>query len=113
MYTVSVIRRVAPIRAANTLAVLYGVMMTAMALLMYPVFNMAPMPTPEDGQAEAADAFNQIFRWMIISYPVLGLVMGWITGLLGAATYNLTQRLTGGLVIEIEAEDNRSQATTG
>ena len=39
---------------------------------------------------------------LILVYPVMGLVMGWISGLLTSAIYNFIVRWTGGLLLEFD-----------
>jgi hypothetical protein len=39
-----------------------------------------------------------------LMYPLFGLFFGWLTGLLGAAIYNLVAGWVGGIYIELRTE---------
>lgn len=95
----SEIQRIAPLRAANITSILYGVLMSGMALVMLVVISSVPSG---DVQGDSADAIATA-RWFLLLYPVFGFGGGWLTGLLGAAAYNFLQRFTGGFLIELEA----------
>lgn len=100
----SEIRRIAPVRAGNIVAVLYALMMAAMTLIMFPIFSLVPMPEPQPGQPDPASAFRMM-RWLLLLYPLFGLISGWFFGCLGAVVYNFVQRWTGGLLLEIEPQE--------
>jgi hypothetical protein len=97
------IRRIAPIRAGNIVAGLYAIMTTSMALFMFPMFSLAPLPAPQPGQPDPAATFA-VLRWFLLLYPVIGLIFGWLFGFLSAAAYNVLQRWVGGFLIEIEGQ---------
>jgi hypothetical protein len=63
---------------------------------------MVPMIflTPSGPQPEAAPP-KSFFVFMVVFYPILGAVMGWVTGQLGSRTYNWVARKYGGLLVEV------------
>ena len=93
------LKRVEPLRAANIGALLYGLIMTVFSLIFIPFVLLAGLfaPSREPGAPEP-------FFWvlMLCFYPLLGVVMGWISGILTSATYNLIIRWTGGLLLELD-----------
>jgi hypothetical protein len=96
------LRRVAPFRAANVTAVVYGILMGVMALVFMPFFLIAMIFQPSASTSPAAAAGPIIAVLMLVLYPVMGVVMGWILGLAGAAIYNYIIRWTGGLLVEFQ-----------
>jgi len=92
------LRRIDPLRAANVLGLVYGMLTGAFALLALPFFLfLGALSHETPGFAGPVVAFL-----MLVLYPVLGLVMGWIAGLIGAASYNLVARIVGGLRFELD-----------
>jgi len=96
------LRRVAPLRAANVIALLYALSMAVMALILLPLASWMPMGPPSPNQPDP-EAVRAMFRRMVLFYPVFGAVFGWIGGLVGAFFYNLVVRGVGGLELEFEA----------
>jgi len=92
------LRQVAPLRAANISALVYGVFMGVFSLIAAPFFLLAALVAPSDDFGAAGMGLGVV---VVLIYPVLGVVMGWITGLLGSAIYNLIVRLTGGLLLDL------------
>ena len=88
------LRRIDPLRAANVAALVYGLIMGAFALIALPFFLVAAF-VGEFGAAGLSVFF-------VVLYPVMGLVMGWISGLLASAIYNFIVRWTGGLLLEFD-----------
>jgi len=89
------LKRVEPLRAANVGALVYCVMTTVFAVLFAPIVLLLSIFGPD-----------QNIAWglmMLILYPVIGLIMGWISGLVTAAAYNVVIRLTGGLQLTMES----------
>lgn len=87
------LKRVDPLRAANVAALVYGIMTTVFAILFAPIILLVSILGPDQ---------NMIFGLvMLIFYPFIGLIMGWISGLVTAAAYNVVIRLTGGLLFEV------------
>ena len=93
------LKRVDPMRAANVGALLYGLMMAAFSLIVVPFLMLLAMFTPADEPGAIGFLFPLMFLFL---YPVMGLVMGWISGLLASAIYNFIIRWTGGLLFEFE-----------
>ena len=93
------LRRVEPLRAANIAALVYVICISVFSLIALPFFLLFALlsPTRETGIASA------VFALMILLiYPIMGLVIGWLSGLIGSAVYNLVVRWTGGLAIELD-----------
>lgn len=97
------LRHVDPLRAANIGALVYGLMMAVFALLFSPFFLLAGMMAPAAAGDDPFAAMFPVFGvFLIVLYPLMGAVMGWISGLLGSAIYNLVVRWSGGLLVELE-----------
>jgi len=93
------LKRIEPLRAANITALVQGLLMCVFALLFFPFFILMAIFMPEGEGGVFGIAFGLV---MLIVYPVMGVVMGWITGLLGSAIYNLIIRLSGGLLLHFD-----------
>jgi hypothetical protein len=91
------------------MALLYAISMTLMALLMLPVFSS--IPTPEGQNAANQQALFSMLRFMLLIYPVFGLVFGWIIGLLGAFFYNVIARWIGGLNLDFNVHSGQMAGT--
>jgi hypothetical protein len=89
------LRRVAPVRAANVVALVSAISAALFALVLLPFVWLFPFPPPPSGADP--QPVDYAFRSLILLYPVLGLVFGWFYGLVGAFVYNLIARWTGGL----------------
>jgi hypothetical protein len=90
------LRRIEPLRAANVGGVVYGILTAAMVVVVLPFFFAVSAFLP----ASDAAAPGPIMLVLLL-YPLLGAVMGWISGLLTAAIYNIVVRWTGGLQLEV------------
>ena len=93
------LRKVHPLRAANVGALVYGLVMGACALIALPFILLAAIVAPAGEFGAGGVGFAVFF---VLVYPVMGLVMGWISGLVTAAVYNLIVRWTGGLLLEFD-----------
>ena len=93
------LKRIDPVRTANISALVYGLLTTLFALIFAPIFVLATLFAPE-GPGVAGMMLPAV---ALVLYPVMGLVMGWISGLLSSAVYNLVIRWTGGLLFEFDA----------
>jgi hypothetical protein len=90
------LKRIDPLRAANVVALVEGLLLAAFALIFLPFFLLAMLIAPSEGLGAV---------WillMLVLYPVMGVVFGWISGLLGAAIYNFVIRLSGGFLLEFD-----------
>ena len=92
------LRRVEPLRAANVSALVYGLMTAAFAVLFLPILLLMFMLAPPTGSGGGASYFPVL---LVVFYPLLGLIFGWIGGLLSALFYNLIVRWTGGLLFDM------------
>jgi hypothetical protein len=92
------LRRIDPLRAANISALVYGLMMAVFAVIFLPFVLLGAFVSPGD-----FGLFGSVmFGFMLLIYPIMGFIGGWISGLLGAAIYNLVVRLCGGLLLEFD-----------
>lgn len=63
------------------------------------IFSLMPEATPADPQ-QSRQAFTA-FRWFIlVAYPLFGLVFGWLGGLVAASLYNAIAPRIGGLLFD-------------
>jgi prepilin signal peptidase PulO-like enzyme (type II secretory pathway) len=46
--------------------------------------------------------------FVVVLYPVMGVLMGWISGFLSAVIYNFVVRWTGGLLMEFDTPATES-----
>ena len=90
------VRRVEPLRAANVAGVVYAILTAAMVIVVLPFFLLLSAFLPA-GEEAAPGAIALV----LLLYPILGAVMGWISGLLTAAIYNVVVRWTGGLQLDL------------
>jgi len=93
------LKRVDPLSAANVGALVYGLVMCAFALIFFPFFLLAGLLAPSGGSGLGGPLMA---LGMLVLYPIMGVVMGWISGLLTCAVYNLVVRWCGGLLLEFE-----------
>jgi hypothetical protein len=92
------LRRVTPIRAANIVALLYGISMLLFTVPMFAVVSLVPEPPVTNPQQPFS---LSSFRWLLlIGYPFFGLVFGWFSGLVGSYLYNAIAARLGGFEVE-------------
>jgi len=91
------VRRVDPLRAANVSGVVYAILTAALVVVVLPFFLLVSAFLPA-GEASAPGAV----ALLLVLYPLLGAVMGWVSGLLTAAIYNVVVRWTGGLQFDVQ-----------
>ncbi len=94
------LKHIEPLRAANVGAVVYGLLTFAFALLFLPFVLLITSLAPSQGLPYGGPL---IALFILVFYPLLGLVMGWISGLLSAAIYNFVIRWTGGVLVELDS----------
>ncbi|MGE5175908.1 MAG: hypothetical protein ACM3JJ_05970 [Hyphomicrobiales bacterium] len=93
------LKRIAPLRAANVAALVYGLLTCVFAILFAPFFLLMGLVSQNHGGA----AFGPLFALgMMVLYPIIGVVVGWLTGLFGAWFYNLVIRISGGLLFDLD-----------
>ncbi len=75
--------RVAPLQAANVMALVYGLVMLAVVLIMLPfLLIFLLIGATAGGEDPAAFLGGAIgFAVVLVAYPVMGLVFGWIGGI--------------------------------
>lgn len=93
------LRRVSPLRAANVVALLYALSMLLMIVPMFVVMSLAPDPAAANPEQQALSL--SAFRWLLLLYPVFGLVFGWIAGLVGSWLYNGIAGRLGGFELDL------------
>ena len=92
------LRRIEPLRAANVAGVVYAILTGAIVAIALPFYLVLAILVPSDGMAAPV-----AFGLLLLLYPILGAVMGWLSGLLTAAIYNVVVRWTGGLEFDLHA----------
>ena len=100
------LRRITPLRAANIVALLYALSMLIMAIPMFIFFSLAPEPSSADPQQQQLSL--SFFRWLLLAYPIFGLIFGWFTGLIGSWLYNLIAARLGGFQLEYDSREEPS-----
>jgi hypothetical protein len=88
------LRRVAPMRAANIVALLYASFMAMVTVPMFIVASLVPDPVATDPIQQQFSL--SAFRWLLLWYPVMGLAFGWSSGLAAAWLYNVIASRFGG-----------------
>ena len=97
-----ILRRIEPVSAAKMYAVITALMMFLFALPMGCVMSMVGSLGSEYGDAGALGTGFGLF--MIVLYPILGLIFGFIGGFLMAWIYNLVADRIGGVELEFDQE---------
>jgi uncharacterized membrane protein YfbV (UPF0208 family) len=92
------IRHVTPLRLANVMSLVYGCVMTVFAVLFLPFFLLMIRLSPNAPAGGIAPAIFTVI--MLVLYPIIGLVAGWLMGMIGGAVYNVIVRWTGGVLME-------------
>lgn len=87
------IRRFSPHQNAKVISILMAVSSLVLFVPLYLLFVLVP---PEDGQARPP-------VYMLLVFPLVYLVMGYVMVAIACAIYNLVARYTGG--IEYDTED--------
>lgn len=95
------LKRVDPLRTANILGLINGLMMIVFVLLFVPFLMVMVLATAANDSGMGGIGPLMMF-FLMLFYPILGAITGWISGLLGAAIYNLIVRWTGGLRLTFE-----------
>jgi hypothetical protein len=91
------LKSIAPLQLGKILSILYG----ALGLLIVPVFLVMALVTPQMPESQRA-GFAAFGIGFALLAPVLYGAMGFITGVLGAAIYNLVAKWVGGIEVEVE-----------
>ena len=92
--------RIDPLRTANVCAAVYALLLGVFALIAIPIIVLVLLFSQEPGEGSSVVALVAV----VVAYPILGLIMGWIGGLIGAAIYNLVIRFTGGMKLEFRED---------
>lgn len=87
------ISRIAPLRAAIIIAVLYGVIPTLFTLI-----ALTAMPWMPHFGSSPNHSYVAMFLWT----PAIHAGLGFAFGMTGSAIYNLIAKWTGGLMLDIE-----------
>jgi hypothetical protein len=102
------LKRVEPLRAANISALIYALLMAAFAVLFAPFLLLGFWLAP-GGEYNPMGLGAGVF--LLFAYPVMGLVMGWVSGLLSSSAFNLIVGFTGGLVFHLDGQALDQRAT--
>ncbi len=91
------LKHVAPLQLGKILGIMYG----AIGLLIVPIFIVMALVSSQmpEGQGGPFAAFGIGFA---VAAPVIYGVMGFVSGVLGAAFYNLIARWVGGIEVVVE-----------
>jgi hypothetical protein len=92
------LERIAPLRAANVSAIVYGTLTAAFAAVLAVIWFLVPSQAQQSGETQ--QTVHQLFGFVFLLYPILGAISGWLMGLLGAAVYNVVSVWLGGLRLE-------------
>jgi hypothetical protein len=98
------LKRVEPMRAANIGALVYGIVMAVFALVFLPFLLLGFALAPSGGNPGLAT----LPLIMLFMYPLMGLVMGWLSGLCTSWAYNVVIRFTGGLLVDFHETTARA-----
>lgn len=91
------IRRIAPLKTANVLAIVAAVVLTVFTLPLVPL--VFAMPTHGGPNPKDQEFLGKMMIVMLFFYPVMGAICGWLTGLIGSSVYNLVSRRLGGIQV--------------
>ncbi len=96
------LRRVQPVSLAQVFGVMYG----AIGLIFGAIFSLVATLAGMAGSAARPDLPSWIVPMFgvgaIIAFPIFYGIMGFISGLIGAALYNLFAGWVGGIVVEVD-----------
>lgn len=98
---IKTLKRIPPLQLAKVLGVIYALM----ALIFVPIFLIVAIASAfapsQEGMPMAAMGltFGII---MSIAMPIFYGIFGFISGLIGAALYNLIAKWVGGIQVEVE-----------
>ncbi|ACB73845.1 hypothetical protein [Opitutus terrae] len=91
------LKRVDPLSAGTTLALLYG----TISLIVAPLLFIMTSAAAHSSGAHVGGGLA-IGAWFAVAIPFLYGLIGFLTGAVGAALYNFLTRWTGGIEIELE-----------
>ncbi|MEM7357137.1 MAG: hypothetical protein AAF657_40355 [Acidobacteriota bacterium] len=92
------LKAVSALRAAKVSALVYGLIFTVIAVIAFPIW-LSETIFARQGSRSLLRAVV-----LVLAYPVVGLVVGWISGLVSAACYNFAAHWSGGLLLELSQE---------
>jgi len=90
------VSRLSPSRAGTVLAAIYALLAALMSALCIPVILMVP-PTDPAGHPYSTATLVEV----LLAYPVVAAVMGWLSGVIGSLAYNLAANRLGGLTFDV------------
>ena len=91
------IRRFAVIRTANTVALMYVIVIAIVAIPLLLIF-LVVAPTPQPGVQSLNPAVGPILLLILLVFYGF---LGWVFTALACLVYNLTSRFTGGVGMEL------------
>ena len=89
------LRRLPPMRTAKIMALLYGAFFLFVSLFFIPLVLLGP-----DVDARGNPMHKGLFLGVMVAYPILGLIFGWLGSAVMSAIYNFVARRAGGLRFE-------------
>jgi hypothetical protein len=87
---------IAPIRAANVMSIVYATAFAVFSLSALPFYMFVPFHDPQ------GNALNPVsMAIVLLLYPVLGAVMGWVGTASMAWLYNVIAPRVGGIRLDV------------
>lgn len=103
------LERIDPIRSANILALVNGIVTCVFTLLFLPFACIAIFASPDADGAVAGG----LFAFLVLLYPLIAAVFGWIAGFFWAAVYNLFARWIGGFRLTFRRVPGPGESAAG
>ena len=96
------LRRIAPLRAGVVVGILQGILGIIFAVPIFLIASLATLAAPNHAGAGGQTGVPVIFTGVFIFFvPLFYAIIGFLTGLIGAAVYNLVANWTGGFIVEV------------
>jgi hypothetical protein len=94
------LRRLPPMHTAKVMALLYGAFFLLVSLFTIPLVLLGP-----DVDAHGNSTHKGILVGVMVAYPIVGLIFGWLGSALMSAIYNFVAKRAGGLRFETTPVD--------
>ena len=88
------LKRIGAISLANTLALIYIVLGLIWAIVTIIAMNVTAITIPVDPTVAS------LGYWIILVFPIVYAIVGWIMGAVIALLYNLVAKKTGGIALD-------------
>lgn len=93
------IRRISPHQNAKVFAILMAVSSLLIVIPMFALMFFAAPPVDQHGNRMMFD------RYFFVAFPLLYLIIGYLTTLIGSIIYNYLFRFIGGFEFEVNDQD--------